>query len=194
MIDLYGERPRMREKFVTRRAGFVTRRAEAISRVARFGVRDRRYRVTMLAVASCLMWACRSSTEPPLPVGTVVASIDGLEFLARRSVAATHAHGVLAIAALDDQNRTIHLTMISPGMPASVGVGSGEQNSAMTGYNTLHWRSNLNGGTGRVTITSYSTDHAEGTFEFTAVAVPGTNASGQRRVTGRFSVGFVIVR
>lgn len=149
---------------------------------------------TRLAMLGCTFaFGCVRATEPELPLGTVVASIDGLEFLARRSVAATHSYGVLAIAALDDQNRTIHLTMISPGKEATVPVGSGEQNSAMTGYNSQHWSSNLSGGTGSVTITAYSIDHAEGTFEFSAVAVKGTTASGRRAVSGRFNVRFVVV-
>lgn len=149
---------------------------------------------TFVATLGCAFaLGCTRATAPALPIGTVVASIDGLEFLARRSVAATHAHGVLAIAALDDQNRTIHLTVISPGKEATVQVGSGEQNSAMTGYNSQHWSSNLSGGTGSVTITAYSVDHAEGTFVFSAVAVEGTTASGRRAVSGRFNVPFVVV-
>ena len=63
----------------------------------------------------------------------------------------------------------------------------------MTGYNSQHWSSNLSGGTGSVTITAYSADHAEGTFVFTAVAVEGTTASGRRAVSGQFNVPFVVV-
>ena len=66
-----------------------------------------------------------SPTATELPVGTVSASIDGVEFLARRVVVATHVRGVLAIAAQVDDGRRIHLTMISPRREAVVAVGAG---------------------------------------------------------------------
>lgn len=125
-----------------------------------------------------------------LPVGTVVASIDGVEFTARRVVAATHVHGVLAIAAQVDDGRTIHLTMLSPRGIAVVAVGAGEQNSAQTGYQISKWSSNLVGGSGTVTVTAFTSDHAEGSFSYTAVAAPGTPATGRRIVVGRFNVSF----
>ena len=143
---------------------------------------------------SCLLSAgCASPTEAPLPLGTVLASIDGVAFTARRQVYATHARGVLAIAALDDDGRTIHLTMKSPYRTAIVAVGAGEQNSASTGYKVQQWSSNLVGGMGEITVTAFDVEHAEGIFAYTAVAVPGTPARGDRRVTGRFNVPFAIV-
>ncbi len=131
-----------------------------------------------------------SPTANELPVGTVVASIDGVEFVARRVVVATHVRGVLAIAAQVDDGRTIHLTMLSPRGESVVAVGAGEQNSATTGYQILKWSSNLVGGSGAVTVTAFTIDHAEGTFSYTAVAVPGTPATGRRIVVGRFNVSF----
>lgn len=128
-----------------------------------------------------------------MPVGAMEGSIDGVEFGVRGTVAATHAKGVLAIAAMDQSGRTVHLTMLSPRRATPVAVGAGEQNSAMTGYRAQSWSSNLVGGTGSVVITAFEVDRAEGTFSFTAIPVPGTNASGMRTVAGRFNVRFVIV-
>lgn len=134
---------------------------------------------------------CGSSpTESGVPLGTILASIDGVEFVAQRLIVATNARGVLAIAAQVDDGRTIHLTMINPKRPATVEVGAGEQNSAATGYRTQQWSSNLAGGTGAVSVTNFDSDHVEGTFSYTAVAVRGTPAVGQRVVVGRFNVAF----
>ena len=134
---------------------------------------------------------CGSSpTASEVPRGTILASIDGVEFVAQRFIVATNVHGVLAIAAQVDDGRTIHLTMISPQRAAIVAVGAGEQNSAKTGYETQMWSSNLAGGMGAVSVTNFASDHVEGTFSYTAVAVPGTSAAGQRVVAGRFNVAF----
>lgn len=151
-------------------------------------------KLSLVLLSAVLAANCHEEViAPPLPSNTVEAMIDGSVFTARQFVIATHASNVLAIAALDDENRTINLAFVSPRQAAIVQVGAGERNSAKTNFMSQYWSSNLDGGSGTVTITTFSFTHAEGTFSYKAVAVPGTPSIGSRTVSGRFNVRFTII-
>jgi hypothetical protein len=57
------------------------------------------------------------------------------------------------------------------------------------GNPTAVWRSDLSGGSGSVIISSMTADRIVGTFTATLVPSPGTGASGDRPVSGNFSLG-----
>ena len=116
------------------------------------------------------------------------AKIDGIDFLGANELYAQHANGILAIAARDRDGRTIHITVLNTLKPATVDIGKGSPNSAVTALREAFWRSNIEGGTGSVTVTRIGAFGAQGTFTFTAMAVPNTKATGARTVSGQFNV------
>jgi hypothetical protein len=130
-------------------------------------------------------------TEPE-EIGILRAEIDGINFLGENELYAQHVNGILAIAARDGDGRTIHITVLNNLKPETVSIGPGSQSSAVTALKDAFWRSNISGGTGTVTISKVGAFGAEGTFSFTAMAVPNTKATGMRTVTGRFNVEYVV--
>lgn len=53
------------------------------------------------------------------------------------------------------------------------------------------WAANTAGGSGTLTVTTYSAAGASGTFSFTLIPIPGTGATGNKVVTaGTFNVTF----
>jgi len=118
------------------------------------------------------------------------AQVNGVDFLGADELYAQLAFGVLAIAARASDGRTIHITVVSKLVPETVQVGPGSPNSAITAHGPSFWRSNVAGGSGTVTIKNISFFGADGTFTFTGVAVPNTEATGTRTVKGRFNVEY----
>ncbi len=160
------------------------------TRVRRSGIAA----LLFIALASC----SESATAPNsvLPDNSMTAKINNVEFRVLKSVFVTHQHGVLSIAAFDNTQRSIHLTMLAPVRPTTITVGPGEGgNSGMTMYGSQLWRTDVAGGTGTVTITSVTANQATGTFSFTGVPAPGTanknGASGTMTVNGAFNVTYV---
>lgn len=146
-----------------------------------------------LIAAAAIVVACKDKgpTEPEMaPVGTVVASINGVSFLGADELYAQHVNGVLAIAARSRDARTIHLTMRRAFQPETIDVGPGSQSSAITGLGQSIWRSNVPGGSGQIIITRVDALSAEGTFSFTGAPVQYTPTKGLRTVTGSFSVTY----
>lgn len=142
----------------------------------------------LLASGSCKE---KPVTEPE-EIGVLRAHINGIAFLGVEELYAQHVNGILAIAARDQDGRTIHITVLNGLRPEKVDIGFGSTNSAVTALNDAFWRSNIAGGSGSVTITRVTAFGAEGTFTFTGVAVPNTKATGSRSVSGKFNVEYVV--
>jgi hypothetical protein len=130
------------------------------------------------------------SIAAPEPERVMRASINGSEFVAAGELYAQYVNGVLAIAARASDGRTIHLTVLNSVRPEVIEVGAGSANSAFTAHGYRFWRSNLEGGSGTVTITKIDTYGASGSFAFTAVAQPNTPTTGRRNVVGTFRVRY----
>lgn len=79
----------------------------------------------------------------------------------------------------------IQFTPTSGGTLATVTTTNGQ----VAGTST--WTTALSPGNGSITFTELDADHAQGTFQFTGQAGPGTAATGQKTVTsGTFDIDF----
>jgi hypothetical protein len=146
---------------------------------------------SLLALMSVSAIGCgekKSVTAPVEEVGVLRAKIDGIDFLGANELFAQHTNGILAIAARSSDGRTIHITLLNQLKPETVDIGKGSVNSAVVALQQAFWRSNIDGGFGSVTVTKVGAFGAQGTFTFTAMAVPNTRATGARTVSGQFNV------
>jgi hypothetical protein len=154
--------------------------------VSRFGISSF-YLLALLSVAASGCGEKNIATEPE-EIGVLRAKIDGIDFLGADELYAQHANGILAIAARASDGRTIHITVLNSLRPETVDIGKGSVNSAVIALQQAFWRSNIEGGIGSVTVTKVGAFGAQGTFTFTAMAVPNTRATGARTVSGKFNV------
>jgi hypothetical protein len=70
-------------------------------------------------------------------------------------------------------------------------VGDFGQVTITEGSDVSTWTTVLSPGTGSITFSTLTATSAQGTFQFTGQAAPGTSATGQKSVTsGTFSVTF----
>jgi hypothetical protein len=155
--------------------------------VSRYGI----LRFGLFALMSVSAIGCgekNSVTAPTDEVGVLRAQIDGIDFLGASELYAQHSNGILAIAARASDGRTIHITLLNQLRPETVNIGKGSVNSAVVALQQAFWRSNIDGGFGTVTVTKVGAFGAQGTFTFTAMAVPNTRATGARTVNGQFNV------
>lgn len=150
-------------------------------------------RSTLVTSLTAALLACSPADQPTAPTHephVLRANINGVQFAAREELVARYVRGVVSIAARDADGRTVHITFLSDLHSGAVDIGENSQNSGITGMERAYWRTNLAGGRGKVDVQEIDHSHIKGTFEFHAVAVPQTTASGRRAATGSFNVQF----
>ncbi len=149
-------------------------------------------RSTLAIGLATVLLAC-SNNRPTAPTDVphiFLAEVNGFDFVARGELFAHYRRGVVSIAARDADGRTIHLTFLSDLSSGTVDLGENSPNSGTTSVQQAYWRTNLSGGHGRIEILEADPTHIKGTFEFRAVAVPQTPASGRLQASGSFDVLF----
>ncbi len=141
--------------------------------------------------------ACGSDTgpsDPPdLPNGTMSARIDGSSWSATIAIFATYNNGILAIAggdAVSGGTRTIGIGA-QVTAPGTFPIGGTNPANGLVTIGTSTWQAAAGIGSGSITITAISATGARGTFQFNALPVANTPATGTRAVTeGSFDVTF----
>lgn len=120
---------------------------------------------------------------------TLTATIDGLAFTANSSVTATQLEGTLTITGLASNNRGIKIELPQVTQAGTYDTGPGF--GAIVTYNIglSPYKTSAAGGTGTVTVATYSATAVTGTFAVTTVGTGGT--VGNRVITnGKFNVKF----
>ncbi|MEO5824943.1 MAG: DUF6252 family protein [Gemmatimonadales bacterium] len=120
---------------------------------------------------------------------TLTATIDGAAFTANSSVTATQLDGTLTITGLASNNRGIKIELPQVTQAGTYDTGPGF--GAIVTYNIglTPYKTSVSGGSGTVTVTSYSSTRVAGTFAVTTVATGGS--VGNRVITnGKFNVKF----
>jgi hypothetical protein len=157
-------------------------------------VSTRTVSAALLAIA--LAAGCGGDATGPADGGPMSAIIDGARWSASSSA------GAIQVVRTDQfivvAGSSIDLVAISFSIPNVTGPGTHpvvppSPYSAFVNeqFGERSWISSLPGGTGSVTVTSVSATRIAGTFQFEAVPVPNTAATGKRVVTdGRFDVEF----
>ena len=153
-------------------------------------------RIRSAAFATLLLFgaACGSDTGPSDPTnGTMTARIDGSSWRATVAIAATYQNGILAVAGGDPVSGgtpTVGFAALATAPGTFTIGGTGPANGLVT-VGSSTWQAAAGTGSGSITITAISATGARGTFQFTALPVAGTPASGTRTVTeGVFDVTF----
>ncbi len=125
---------------------------------------------------------------------TMSATIAGASWSASLAVQASRGGNVLAISGTDGTYQIL-LTIPSVTAPGTFNFGVGNTGVAqviqVSGTTASAWTTALVGGSGTLTLTTFTAERATGTFSFSGTASPGTPATGTRPVTaGSFDVRF----
>jgi hypothetical protein len=155
-------------------------------------------RVTLTALILTLAVAgCSADTTAPDPDSAAfTATIDGTAWRAagtQGAIQVTRAGQFIVIAGSSTDLVAVSFTLplvSQPGTHSLVPPGP-YHGQVMTHPGGRTWLSSLAGGSGSVTVTTITESRIAGTFQFHAIAVQGTPASGTRQVTnGRFDLSF----
>lgn len=123
------------------------------------------------------------------PNGTIAATIDGSPWLATVMVQTSRATGLLAIAGVDAEGRTISIGLAASAPGSAQRIGSASAANAILMIGTRCWTANDAGGDGHVTLSRLESGRAAGRFAFRAVAMPNDAEPGVRAITnGIFDV------
>ena len=120
--------------------------------------------------------------------GSLSGSIAGSSFSANTAIAVIYIPGapaILSVAASDSQGRLLGFALSL----ASTGTYSINDSSFaifIVDIGAQQWQADafVAGGSGTITFTTFTTNHAVGSFSFTANPVAGTGATGSKSVTG----------
>lgn len=149
----------------------------------------------LVTIALAALSGCGSSTQPSGPGnGPLTAKLDGAAWSAT-NVVATYPSGILAVAGTDAQGRTIGFAIGPTTATGTFAVGpTSGVNASLTevsGSSVQSWHAVQTSGSGSVTLTTITPNHAVGTFQFTVVPVPEGGATGTRAITqGAFDVTY----
>jgi hypothetical protein len=139
-----------------------------------------------------------TTTVPSAASSVVSYRLDGASVTANL-VTANFANGIMSVGATNpSQNITLGFAL-TPNASApgtySFGVLSGANAQIYVGNPAAGWQAGVGIGSGTITINTFSSTGAMGTFSFTMAAVPGTGATGTKSITdGTFNVTFTSVR
>jgi hypothetical protein len=148
-------------------------------------------RIRLLSAAVLVAMAgCLDSTTSPVNADTapMSASIEGTTWVASAVQVTIDAEaGTLNVAGGGDGSNTVMSMTIAATAPGTYSLGPGGTGAAIVGLSTGQtWTSSGVGGSGSVTITTLSSAHVAGTFNFTGIALSG-GAIGVVHVTnGKF--------
>lgn len=125
--------------------------------------------------------------------GTMSATVAGSAWTASEFVQASRSGNVLSISGSDGELQ-LQLTVPNVTITGVFNFGAGNPGVAQlieTASGSATWTSALVGGTGTLTLTTFTNERAAGTFNFSGIAADGTPAMGTRTVTnGTFDVRF----
>lgn len=130
----------------------------------------------------------------------ISATIDGQAWSAALTPGATIAmrlegSNMLGITGTDQALRSVNLTIQGVTATGTYALSAPTFNSGAVidggGADPATWMSSVPGGSGTATITVLNAERVAGTFEFTALAAPGTSTTGTVHVTnGRFDMAW----
>ena len=160
----------------------------------------RPYSRLALPVAAVLAIACSSggSTGPKGGGGSadLSATVNGASWLGSVGAVATRTveagDTIVAIGGANTGESIIIGMAFNDLGPGVYGIGAaGEAANADIQEGGAVWASNITGGTGSITIDTISTTRVVGSFQYTAVPVSGSTATGTVSVTnGKFALSF----
>jgi hypothetical protein len=135
------------------------------------------------------------SGSNPSPNGTISATIDGAAWSASAGVSAQLTNNILSIAGGDNRTTFAVSVTINRGLGTySTGVIDPQNvvvSTLTVSGSPAGWTSGPTSGRGSITITSFTSTTAAGTFTLTLDPTPGTGATGTKTVTGgAFNVTF----
>ena len=146
-------------------------------------------------VATTIVIGCGSKDETTGPVddlavGTIVARIDGADWITTNAIA-IYPSGRL-VATGNGSNGLTFGFGVSAQAPGTFTVGgTGNASGTLTDASSTVWEAAVSGGSGSVTISSFSANEVSGTFSFTLVRTQGSSTPSTRVVTnGRFRVRY----
>jgi hypothetical protein len=126
--------------------------------------------------------------------GDMTAKIDGASFtsvttLAQRNV--TNAGTIIALSGADSHGTGLGFAFVDAGVGTYPIGGLTPTNATVLDGTGKVWTAGATGGSGTLTVTALDATHVAGTFAYSAIASPGTGASGTKAVTqGVFDVRF----
>jgi hypothetical protein len=152
----------------------------------------------LLAAASMLAIACSSSssTGPSGGKANLSATINGASFLGTVQARATRtvASGdtIITVGGANTGEAIIIGMAFSDSGPRTYLIGGfGEPANALVNKGSATWAANISGGSGSITVDTISATRVTGSFQFNAVPVSGSGATGTQAVTnGKFALSF----
>jgi len=141
---------------------------------------------SLLAAAAC----GGDSTTGPGTTGAMSATIDGAHWTSSLGASATHSNGAFAVGG-SNNDFTMAIGFADTGV-GTYDIGQlSPTNAILNQQGGAAWVANVTGGSGSVTVTSVSATRITGTFNFTAIPLPNSGATGNRTITnGTFDITF----
>lgn len=149
----------------------------------------------MCLVALILAVGCGSdggATDPvdELEPGSIVGTIDGTGWSTANAVV-IYVNGRLVASGIGSQNLAFGFGVTAASTGTYATGGNGNASGILTGAGTDRWEATAPGGSGTLTITSFSANEVAGTFSFSMVRTGGAGAPETRTITdGRFRVRY----
>ncbi len=133
----------------------------------------------------------------PGPGGTFSGTIDGTAWSASAGVSAQLTNNILSIGGSDNRTLFAFAVTINRGT-GTYQTGVIDPQNVVTSTLSVSgspgaWASSATSGRGSVTVASFTSTTAAGTFALTLDAVPGTGATGTKTVNGTFNVTYTNV-
>jgi len=144
----------------------------------------------LVLVASCASDGDVSEPAEELEVGTIVGTIDGAEWRTTAALA-IYAGGRLVAAGTGSGNLTFGFGVTAQATATYTTGGNGSASGSLADTNNSVWEAAGPGGSGTITITSFTANEVAGTFSFTLVRTLGSSSPATRTIAnGRFRVGY----
>ena len=122
----------------------------------------------------------------------MTAQVDGVTWSATVNPIFGYNHSLLTIVGYDSKGSSITLS-VAPTGPGTYSLTFGNTTGSSAIYansEKQEWATYLTGGTGSVTITTLTPNHATGTFFFDGESEPSEKSSTVHVTNGEFDVGF----
>ncbi|HUF67410.1 MAG TPA: DUF6252 family protein [Longimicrobiales bacterium] len=125
-----------------------------------------------------------------LEPGSIVGTIDGRGWSTANAFV-IYANGRLVASGTGSQNLAFGFGVTAQSTGTYATGGNGNASAILSGAGTDRWEAAVPGGSGTLTITSFSSDEVAGTFSFNMVRTGGAGAPDMRTITdGRFRVRY----
>jgi hypothetical protein len=148
----------------------------------------------LISLVTAAVMGCGSgdSTDPDdeLAPGTIVARIDGVDCITTTAIA-INVNGRLVATGSGTDSHTLGFGVTAQAAGTYTTGGNGQASGLLSDSNNTVCESTGPGGSGTITITSFSGNEVAGTFSFNAARTVGSSSPATRVVTnGRFRVRF----